>query len=222
MTRVAELCWGGAKLEHKLQAVSELDGKLEVLCLGGLTAIAVMHFLGMPTGNVEFTTSCMGIVERAWNTMLARNIRPLLPLDWVVRNGSGRVGVVDQHDVAASVAVIDVGPRTVEQFLARLETVQSVFWNGPLGVYEISPGEEGSLALAAGLVQRKQCGANIVVGGGDTLALIAAAGLDMAFTFCSSGGGATLEFIGRGDDLPGLVHLFRDPSRNGLDTPTDG
>ena len=201
---------GGAKLNHKLKAVSQLDGELAVLCLGGMTAIAVTHFLGMPTGNAEFTTSCMGVVERAWKTLLARKIVPLLPLDWVVRDGSGRLRLVDQHDVAVSDAIIDVGPQTVQRFLAQLATVRSVFWNGPLGVYESSPGEEGSLGLATGLVRRKQCGAKIVVGGGDTLALIAAAGLSKSFTFCSSGGGATLEFIGRGDDLPGLVHLFRD------------
>ena len=149
------------------------------------------------------------MATRAWNALLERNILPLLPVDWVVRDRSGNVRGVERHDVAASDAIFDVGPQTVRRFLEHLEAATSIFWNGPLGVYERAPGEEGSCGLAAGLSRRRQAGANVFAGGGDTLAMLSAAGLSDSFTFLSTGGGATIEFVGRGDDLPGLVHLFR-------------
>jgi phosphoglycerate kinase len=199
---------GGAKLDQKLKAISELEGQLSVLCLGGMTSIAVMKFQGRPTGTTEFSSSRIETVEKAWNALLKREIRPQLPLDWVVRATNGTERIVNCNSVATHDTIIDIGPETVQQFLAQLKSVSSVFWNGPLGIYEESPGERGSVAMAEGLAQHVRSGAKVVLGGGDTLALVASARLSDSFSFCSSGGGAALEFIGRGDDLPGLVHLF--------------
>jgi phosphoglycerate kinase len=202
---------GGAKLDQKLKAVSELEGQLSVLCLGGLTSITVMKLLGRPTGTTEFSSSRMDTVERAFNALSKRQIRPQLPLDWVVRMSDGTLRIVNCKSVAAEDTIIDVGPATVRQFLAELNLVSSIFWNGPLGIYEESPGERGSVTMAEGLTQRARSGTKVVLGGGDTLALVASARMSDSFSYCSSGGGAALEFIARGDDLPGLVHLFGGP-----------
>ncbi len=202
---------GGAKLDQKLKAVSELEGQLSVLCLGGLTSIAVMKLLGRPTGTTEFSSSRMDTVEKAYNAMLKREIRPQLPLDWVVRASDGTERIENRNSVATQDTIIDVGPETVQRFLNQLNSVSSMFWNGPLGIYEESPGERGSVTMAEGLAQRARSGTKVVLGGGDTLALVASARMSDSFSYCSSSGGAALEFIARGDDLPGLLHLFGGP-----------
>ncbi|MCS7468878.1 phosphoglycerate kinase [Stieleria sp. ICT_E10.1] len=199
---------GGAKLDQKLKAIAELNGPLSVLCLGGLTSIAVAKAQGKPTGTTEFSSSRMEIVEAACDALFEKGIQPQLPIDWIVHASDGTERIANWNAVAAKDTIVDVGPETVQRFLAQLRSVSSVFWNGPLGIYEKAPGERGSVAMADGLAQRVRHGTQVVLGGGDTLALVSSARLSDSFSYCSSGGGAALEFIARGDDLPGLVHLF--------------
>ena len=130
----------------------------------------------------------------------------VLPLDAVVAPDA-RQGVtartVSVDAIPGDQMVLDVGPMTVERFLAGCEGAAAVVWNGPLGVYEVPPFEQGTINLARGLAGT---GAETIIGGGDLVAALKAAGLADRMSFLSTGGGATLEFL-EGKELPGIAAL---------------
>jgi len=133
----------------------------------------------------------------------------LLPEDCLVAaDGSGadpgRVVSVDK--IPPGLAGVDIGPRSVEAILASLEDARTVFWNGPMGIFEVPAYSEGTLQVARAVAQGTSRGAFTVVGGGDSLAAIHQAGLEHRIRHLSTGGGASLEFL-EGRVLPGVAAL---------------
>jgi phosphoglycerate kinase len=109
-------------------------------------------------------------------------------------------------DIEAGWAGVDIGPQTAARYATEIERARTIFWNGPMGVFEIAPWNEGTLAVARAVAAATDRGATSVVGGGDSVAAIRAAGVADRITHVSTGGGASLEFL-EGRDLPGIAAL---------------
>jgi hypothetical protein len=132
-----------------------------------------------------------------------------LPVDAVVApelKGDAPTRAVAREAIPADQAMFDVGPRTVEEFAAAIRGARTVLWNGPMGVFETPPFDAGTLGVARALADATAQGATTIVGGGDSAAAIAEAGLESAVTHVSTGGGASLEFL-EGKKLPGVEAL---------------
>ncbi len=134
----------------------------------------------------------------------------LLPTDVVVAKEVTRGAehkIVPVAKIPNSWSVVDIGPQTTEAFMAALEPARTVFWNGPLGVFEVPTFGDGTRAVARKLAAQADAGVSVVVGGGDSVAAVEELGLAPKMTHISTGGGASLEFM-EGRELPGIAVLL--------------
>jgi phosphoglycerate kinase len=131
----------------------------------------------------------------------------VLPVDAVIADkfdANAQRRTVSVDSVPAGWRILDIGPQTVERFKERLHGAQTVVWNGPMGVFEMTPFAEGTFAIACALVELS--GATTIIGGGDSAAAVEQAGVAERVTHISTGGGASLEFL-EGRELPGVAVL---------------
>jgi phosphoglycerate kinase len=122
--------------------------------------------------------------------------------------GAASAHVVDRTAIPPTEAMYDIGPATGKAFAGLVRQARTVLWNGPMGVFETSPFDSGTLAVAKALAEATDAGATTVIGGGDSAAAIAQAGLEERVSHVSTGGGASLEFL-EGKPLPGVEALER-------------
>ncbi|MDE2292101.1 MAG: phosphoglycerate kinase, partial [Elusimicrobia bacterium] len=140
-----------------------------------------------------------------------RGVEVLLPADHVAApefKADAPATVTQAQEVPEGLMGLDVGPRTRQLFAAKLRSAKTIFWNGPMGVFEMPAFAAGSRALAEAMAGATAAGSVTVVGGGDSLAVLALTGLADKMTHCSTGGGASLELL-EGKLLPGLAALSR-------------
>ncbi len=198
---------GGAKVEDKFGAVGDLISVADQILIGGAMAFPFLAAQGYKVGTsllaadqVDPARAYLDLAARAGTTII-------LPSDVVV---AAEPAADAPHEVTAADAIpadqmgLDIGPETVRLFTDIIRGAKTVFWNGPMGVFELAPYAHGTRAIASALASSK---AFTVIGGGDTGAAIRALGFaDGAFGYISTGGGASLEFI-QGRTLPGLAVL---------------
>jgi phosphoglycerate kinase len=205
-TRPYAVVLGGAKAADKLPAVDSLVGIADRLLMGGAMATTFLAAQGHPVGS-----SLLAGDQRAARADLARaaesGVELMLPVDLVVaaeRSADGPVRVVNATAIPPGEMALDIGPETAAAFAAALDGAGTIFWNGPMGVFEIPLFAEGTLAVARAVAQSTGF---TVVGGGDTAAAVRYLGFaDSDFAHVSTGGGASLEFLA-GATLPGLAAL---------------
>lgn len=194
---------GGAKVSDKIRVMETLLEKADRVLIGGGMAYTFLRATGKEVGHSivdEESLGWAGDAMKKWGNVI------VLPVDHIVGQSTEASGVVSQ-DIPAHASGFDIGPQTVELFRAELSGARTVFWNGPLGVFEKPGYERGTLEMAHCLRDVVKKGCFVVTGGGDTVSAIHAAGLgDEEFSHVSTGGGATLEYLG-GVDLPGLSVL---------------
>jgi phosphoglycerate kinase len=203
---------GGAKVSDKIDLILNLIDKVEAILIGGAMAYTFMKAAGVPIGNSRSEDDRLdhanAILTRAKNS----GVRIELPLDHVVARTPAPG---ESHRTTAGPAIdagfvgLDVGPKTRDAFARTVAPARTVFWNGPLGLCEIPPYDEGTRALARAIATS---GAFSVVGGGDSIAAINRLGLAPSFTHLSTGGGASLEFLS-GVELPGVSALADAPDQ---------
>ncbi len=202
---------GGSKISTKISVIRNLLPRVNHLCIGGAMACTFFKADGLEVGRSLVEDDQLE-AARELKTLATETRHPVhLPLDAVVAAEAkpGEVTrVVDVKAIPPDLRVLDIGPMTVERFLMICDGAGAVVWNGPLGVYEVPPFDEGTAALARGLAG---AGAKTIVGGGDLVAALQNLGMAGHMSFVSTGGGATLEFL-EGKTLPGLAAL-RDKSR---------
>ncbi len=200
---------GGSKVSDKLKVIETLLPKVDSLLVGGgmcFTFLAAQgHDVGSSLLEADQLDVCRGFLETG---------KVVLPVDVVAAD---RFAADASHDVVPADAIpsdrmgLDIGPQSVERFTAALAGARTVFWNGPMGVFELAPyaaGTRGVAEAVAGL-SSDGSGALTVVGGGDSAAAVRALGIDEGrFTHISTGGGASLEYL-EGKALPGLTVLDR-------------
>jgi phosphoglycerate kinase len=215
---------GGAKISGKLKVLDELLKKVDVLILGGGMANTFLLAQGKTVGKslaehdmVEEARRVLALAER-------RKVKVILPVDVVVAKEVTRgteYKTIPAEKIPASWHIVDVGRATLDLMEEALANAKTVFWNGPLGVFEIPSFAHGTRAIARFLATRADSGATVVVGGGDSVAAIQQQGIAERFTHISTGGGASLEFL-EGRELPG-VSVLQDrpvltPAQKGLAT----
>jgi phosphoglycerate kinase len=201
---------GGAKVSGKIQVLRNLVDKVEVLVIGGGMANTFLLAQGKAVGKslvepdrVEDARAIMAAAAKHGTTIV-------LPTDVVVAKEVTRGAeykTVSVDKVPASWNIVDIGRVSLDAMRKALEPVKTVFWNGPLGVFEIPVFSVGTREIARFLAGRAQAGAVVVVGGGDSVAAVEQEGLGDKMTHISTGGGASLEFM-EGKELPGVAILL--------------
>lgn len=197
---------GGAKISGKLELIDRLLGRVDKLCVGGAMACTFLHGLGYEVG-ASLVEPELG--ERAVGLMTRGGNRLILPEDLVVAErveaGAPRK-VVRRDGIPAGWAVVDIGPGSVDRVRREVVRAKTVLWNGPVGVFEIRDFADGTFGVARAVAEATAMGATTILGGGDTGAAAAAAGIAEQVSHISTGGGASLELIA-GRELPGVVAL---------------
>jgi len=198
---------GGSKVSDKLAVIENLLGTASRILVGGGMAFTFLAAQGFEVGSSLLETDQLDAVRGYLETAKARGIEILLPTDIVAAKAFAADAA---HQVVAADAIpadrigVDIGPDSCALFAAALADARTVFWNGPMGVFEMEPFSHGTRAVAQALVDSA---AFTVVGGGDSAAAIRTLGFDQdAFGHISTGGGASLEFL-EGKTLPGLSVL---------------
>jgi phosphoglycerate kinase len=200
---------GGAKVADKIGVIEALFEKCDVLCIGGAMANTLLASRGVDVKASKIEKDWLARGRTLLEKARDRKVDLLLPRDVVVAPGidatEGKVVGVDA--IPEGHMALDIGPATVEAYAARIKSAKTVFWNGPMGLFENSAFAAGTMGIARALTQSLGF---TVVGGGDSVAAINAAGPELAskIGFISTGGGASLEFI-EGKRLPGVEALRR-------------
>ncbi len=197
---------GGAKISGKLKVLDTLMAKVDVLVLGGGMANTFLLAQGKAVGKSLAEHDMVDEARRVLAAAEKAGVKVILPVDVVVAKEVTRgteYKTIPAEKIPASWHIVDVGRATLDLMEEALATAQTVFWNGPLGVFEIPSFAHGTRAIARYLAIRADAGATVVVGGGDSVAAITQQGLADRFTHISTGGGASLEFL-EGRALPGV------------------
>jgi phosphoglycerate kinase len=206
---------GGSKVSDKLAVIANLIGKADKLLVGGGMLFTFLAAQGHKVGASLLEQDQIATVQDYLARAAAAGTEFVLPTDVVV---ASKFGADADHEVAAADAIegtsfgaagigLDIGPDTAAAFAKEIAGAKTVFWNGPMGVFEFPAFAAGTKAVAQGLVDATAAGALTVVGGGDSAAAVRTLGFDDAqFGHISTGGGASLEYL-EGKELPGLTAL---------------
>jgi phosphoglycerate kinase len=201
---------GGAKVEGKIDTLENLLPRLDILLLGGGMANTFLAAEGHELGSSLFEPDRLDVARDILARAKARGIEVVLPLDVVVTDdlgNPGRIETVPADRIPAGLKAVDVGPETRKAFAAAIERSRTLFWNGPLGVFEKPPFDAGTREVARALAG---CAGFSVIGGGETVAAVKQAGVAGRIGHVSTGGGASLEFLA-GRILPGVAVLEKKP-----------
>ena len=205
---------GGAKVSDKIDLVRHLLKSTDAILIGGAMAYTFLRAEGIGVGGSRVEADRIEGARAILSDARSRGVRLVLPLDHVVA-ASTEPGA--PHAVTGGAAIpddrvgLDIGPRTRAAFAAEIASARTVFWNGPLGLFEVSPYDAGTLDAARAVAAS---GAWSVVGGGDSVAAVTRLGLASMFGHVSTGGGAALEFLS-GLELPGVAALDDAPDAPG-------
>jgi phosphoglycerate kinase len=197
---------GGAKVSGKIDLIESLLPRVDQVLVGGAMAGTFFRAMGLETGT-SFVEADR--IDLARGVMAAAGAKLVLPVGATIAqklDPKAERRVVPRDQIPAGWAMYDIDPATEKDFAGRIAGAGTVFWNGPMGVFETPPFDHGTLAVARALAEATARGAITVVGGGDSAAAIAAAGLENQVTHVSTGGGASLEFL-EGRVLPGVAAL---------------
>ena len=206
---------GGAKVSDKIKVIDHLLTKVDMLVLGGGMANTFLLAQGKAVGKSLAEPDRADDARRILETAEKNGVRVVLPIDVIVAKEVTRgteYKTLPAEKIPASWHIVDLGKASQDLIMSELADVQTVFWNGPLGVFEIPSFAHGTNAIARMLAERAEAGATVVVGGGDSVAAVTQQGLADKMTHISTGGGASLEFL-EGRDLPGVDRPARPPGR---------
>ena len=205
---------GGAKVSDKLEVIENLIGRVDALLVGGAMAYTFLKARGVPVGKSlveeDLLDTARDIERRARDLSTSRDERRLrfeLPVDHVVApkiEPGAQAETLAVGDPAIGERMgLDIGPQTVQAYRGIITAARTVVWNGPMGVFEIDAFATGTIEIARAVASVK---GTTIIGGGDSIAAVAKAGVTDRITHISTGGGASLEFLG-GRTLPGVEAL---------------
>ncbi len=199
------LILGGAKVSDKIGVIDNLLKKVDVILIGGGMAYTFLKAQGKNIGSSKLEADKLGLAKEILSKAAASGVKILLPVDNIAADNfaaSAQHKLVGE-EVPEGWMGLDVGPKTVETFIAALKEAKTVVWNGPLGVCEWEPFSGASHKIAEFI---SSSGATTIIGGGDTAAAVANFNLSDKMSHVSTGGGASLEFL-EGKTLPGIAAL---------------
>lgn len=198
---------GGAKVSSKIAAIDHLLPKVDILIVGGGMANTFLKAKGISVGDSLVEEDQLDVARRIMATALDRGTAVHLPSDVVVADkfaADANAQTVPVTEVPDGTMILDIGPRTMSEYMSALSKAAAVVWNGPMGVFEFPAFARGSFGLARAIAGLK---GTTVVGGGETAAVVAQAGVSDMITHVSTGGGASLEML-EGRVLPGVAALL--------------
>ncbi|MGE5049575.1 MAG: phosphoglycerate kinase [Deltaproteobacteria bacterium] len=198
---------GGAKVSDKIKVIDQLMGKVDALLIGGAMAYTFLSARGVPVGASRVEKDKTDVAKRILDKAAQSRVEVLLPSDHLVaKEPKGGLPVETVAQIPEGMLGLDIGPKTRELYRQRILGAKTVFWNGPMGLFEVQEFAPGTRAVAEALAEATKRGARTVVGGGDSAAAIAEMGLADKVSHVSTGGGASLEFL-EGRELPGVKIL---------------
>src|SRR5215469_10836276 len=199
---------GGAKVSDKIAVIENLLSKVDTLIIGGAMAYTFLKAQAVEVGKSRVEENKLDLAREILAKAKARHVKFLLPVDHIV---AGRIdGNAKSQTIGTGQAIpadmigLDIGPATVEQFSDVIARAATIVWNGPMGVFEIPAFAKGTFRVARAVAEN--AGATSIVGGGDSVSAVAAAGVADKISHISTGGGASLEFL-EGKRLPGVEAL---------------
>ena len=199
---------GGAKVSDKIGVIENLLTKVNALIIGGGMAYTFLKAQGQEVGKSLLEADKLDLARQLLEEAKKRNVKFLLPVDHVVAIKPEANVVVQQigegQPIPADRMALDIGPRTIELFAEEISRARTIVWNGPMGVFEVPGFAKGTFKIAQAVAEN--AGATSIVGGGDSVAAVHAAGVAEKITHISTGGGASLEFL-EGKKLPGVEAL---------------
>jgi phosphoglycerate kinase len=199
---------GGAKVSDKIPVITHLMDKVDSLIIGGGMAYTFLKALGEQVGKSLVEDDKIELAKQLLQEAKTRKLKLLLPVDHVAADKidiNAHITKVDQgQPIPANLMALDIGPKTVALFEEEIARARTIIWNGPMGVFEVSPFARGTFQIARAVADNP--GALSIVGGGDSVSAVRSAGVADKITHISTGGGASLEFL-EGKKLPGVEAL---------------
>jgi phosphoglycerate kinase len=198
---------GGSKVSDKFGVIDRLLDCVDTLIIGGGMCFTLLVAKGVSVGD--------SIVETEWvepaKAMLAKardkGVELMLPVDFVIADAieaDAETRIVAREEIPAGQMGLDIGPTTIELFKGEISTARTIFWNGPMGVFEMTPFENGTKQIAIAVSRNNRAAS--IVGGGDSVAALKKFDVEDRITFVSTGGGASMKLL-EGSELPGLAAL---------------
>ena len=200
---------GGAKVSDKIEVVENLMKIADSMLIGGGMAYTFLKAQGLPIGKSLVEMDKIDLAKRLLVEARERNFKLLLPVDHVIAaefKADAPSRIVDVGATPADQMGLDIGPKTVEIYKKELASAKTIVWNGPMGVFEMPAFARGTLEIAKAVAAASDDGAVSIVGGGDSVAAVHQSGVSKRISHISTGGGASLEFLG-GTKLPGVEAL---------------
>jgi phosphoglycerate kinase len=201
---------GGAKISGKIEVLRNLMDRVDVMLIGGGIANTFLKAQGVEIGSSLFEQDALEVAREIVGLAGSKNVILGLPDDFIVADrveeGSPAHVRSRQEGVADGGSIVDIGEKTLVGFIEQVGRAGTIFWNGPMGVFEIEAFSRGTLEIAQSVAAASQGGVFTVVGGGDTASAVAKAHVTDKITHVSTGGGASLEFV-EGKELPGILAL---------------
>jgi len=204
---------GGAKVSDKVGLLQNIIVKVDSIMIGGAMAATFLKArnIAIQIGTSLFEPEKVPVAAEVLSRAEKNKVKMFLPVDVVVANDKldpALAKVVDVTAIPADMKIVDIGPKTVAEFVRQLQGCKTVFWNGPMGIYETPEFAEGTKKLAEAIANLKN--AATIIGGGNTGEVVEAMGLAPKMTFVSTGGGASLTFL-NGEKMPGIEAI---PDKN--------
>jgi phosphoglycerate kinase len=196
---------GGAKVSDKIGVIRNLLPKVDALLIGGGMAYTFLKAQGIEVGKSLLEQDKIGLAADLLKAASAHGVRLLLPVDHVTGDSNKKNPTTCAGPVPAERVGLDIGPRTAALFAGEIGKAKMVLWNGPVGLFEVPPYDQGSRTLANALADHYPRVVSVIAGG-DTVAAVTASGVEEKISHLSTGGGATLEFL-EGKELPGIKAL---------------
>jgi phosphoglycerate kinase len=199
---------GGAKASDKIEVIRNLLLKVHSLIIGGAMAYTFLKAQGVQVGKSRVEDDKLDLARQILEDAKHRRVKLLLPVDHVVAASiaaNAPAQTVNRgQPIPANMMGLDIGPQTIEEYSEEISRARTIVWNGPMGVFEIPAFSKGTFKIAQAVAEN--AGATSIVGGGDSVAAVQAAGVTDKITHISTGGGASLEFL-EGRKLPGVEAL---------------
>ena len=200
---------GGAKVSDKIEVVENLMKIADALLIGGGMAYTFLKSQGLPIGKSLVENDKLDLAKRLLADAIASGRKLLLPVDHVTApefKVDAPAAIGDVNRTPDDQMGLDIGPRTVATYAAEIAKAKTIVWNGPMGVFEMPAFAKGTLEVGKAVAAATDAGATSIVGGGDSVAAVQQAGVAKRISHISTGGGASLEFLG-GSKLPGVEAL---------------
>jgi phosphoglycerate kinase len=200
---------GGAKVSDKIEVVENLMKIADVMLIGGGMAYTFEKAQGLEIGKSLVENDKLDLAKRLMADAKGKSFKLLLPTDHVVApefKADAKATICDVASTPADQMGLDIGPKTIAAYSAEIAKAKTIVWNGPMGVFEMPAFAKGTLEIAKAVAAATTAGATSIVGGGDSVAAVHQSGLSSKISHISTGGGASLEFLG-GTKLPGVEAL---------------